>query len=169
MNHDQQAQALAASGAAIIALVAGVTPEQARWKPAPDKWSLLEILCHLCDEERDDFRRRLGLVLEDPGQNWPPIDPVGWARERDYNSRELEEMLVDFRQERAASLEWLRDLESPAWNNEFSHPKIGGIKAGDLLASWVAHDNLHLRQLANVQLACLNDTVSPYSTRYALP
>lgn len=35
--------------------------EQARWKPTPDKWSMLEVVNHLYDEEREDFRQRLSV------------------------------------------------------------------------------------------------------------
>ena len=65
------------SAAAIVALAQGVTPEQARWKPTPEEWSLLEVICHLYDEEREDFRQRLDLTLHHPEADWPPIHPVG--------------------------------------------------------------------------------------------
>ncbi len=34
------------------------------WKQTPEKWCLLEILCHLYDEEREDFRFRTKWVLD---------------------------------------------------------------------------------------------------------
>ena len=40
----------------IAALVAGVPDEQARWKPDAESWSILEVVNHLLDEEREDFR-----------------------------------------------------------------------------------------------------------------
>ena len=54
------------------------------WRPSPDHWCLLEIICHLYDEEREDFRTRVRSVLEDPTQALPPIDPVGWVKDRNY-------------------------------------------------------------------------------------
>ena len=48
---------------------------QAMWKPAEDEWSILEVVNHLAEEETDDFRVRLGQLLEDPRKAWPPIDP----------------------------------------------------------------------------------------------
>ena len=71
------------------ALTRGVSEEQARWRPASDKWSILEVVNHLADEEVEDFRHRIDLALHRPGEPWPPIDPEVWARERQYNSREL--------------------------------------------------------------------------------
>ena len=48
-----------------------------------------------------------------------------------------------------------------------THPIFGGLSAGDLLASWVAHDFLHLRQLARLQFQYASLLAEPYSTRYA--
>ncbi len=169
MNSTEQFQALRQNGESIDSLFAGVSPDQATWRPAPDRWSLLEILNHLCDEEREDFRLRIGLVLEDPGLTWPPIDPEAAAQDRDYNSRDLAESLRDFRKERAASMEWLEGLTEPDWNAEYPHPKLGAIRAGDLLVSWVAHDLLHIRQIAGTRVAQLAEQAQPFSISYAAP
>lgn len=78
---------LAAGRDAIPALLAGVDGGQARWRPAPEQWSLLEIACHLLDEERDDFRARVDLTLHRPDEPWPGIDPPGWVTARRYQER----------------------------------------------------------------------------------
>ncbi len=49
--------------------------EEYLWKPSPDKWCLLEIICHLYDEEREDFRARTKHTLETPNEPLPKIDP----------------------------------------------------------------------------------------------
>ncbi len=63
-------------------LVDGVDDEQARWKPDAESWSILEVVNHLYDEEREDFRVRLDSMLHRPGENAPPIDPQGWVTAR---------------------------------------------------------------------------------------
>jgi hypothetical protein len=162
-------QSLDRSGRVLSDFFAGLSPEEARWKPAPEKWSMLEVLNHLIDEERDDFRKRVDLTLRDPEEPWPPIDPEGWARDRNYNARDLAASAVAFREERRTSLEWLLGLDEPPWKNEHRHPKIGGLRAGDLLASWAAHDLLHARQLVNLRLEYLRRHADPYSIDYASP
>ena len=52
-----------ANAAPIAALARGVTDAQARWKLSPEQWSILEVINHLYDEERQDFRTRLDLTL----------------------------------------------------------------------------------------------------------
>ncbi len=169
MDWRQLADRLAASGGILPDLFTGVDEAEARWQPAPERWSMLEVLVHLADEEREDFRRRISSTLEDPARAWPPIDPEGWVRERRYNERDLAAALADFRRERAASLEWLRGLVEPDWDRAHEHPSLGVLRAGDLLASWVAHDDLHIRQILQLRVDYLGVRAAPFSTRYAMP
>jgi len=162
-------QSLDRTGRNLAGFFTGLSAEEARWKPAPEKWSMLEVLNHLIDEERDDFRKRVDLTLRDPAAPWPPIDPEGWARDRNYNARDLSASVIAFGEERRASVEWLLALREPAWNHEHRHPAIGVLRAGDLLASWAAHDLLHARQLVTVRLEHLRRHADPYSIRYASP
>jgi hypothetical protein len=156
-----------ALGAEIIRqLVAGVTPEEARAKPAPESWSTLEVICHLYDEEREDFRQHLDLILHRPNDPWPRIDPQGWVAQRGYNQRDLTEMLGKFLAERDLSLDWLRNLKQPDWEIEY-HSQFGSMKAGDMLSSWVAHDNLHTRQLVELRRARLVQMTQPFEIQYA--
>ncbi len=154
---------------AIERLARCVGDEQARWKPSPDRWSVVEVVNHLYDEERDDFRKRLDLVLHHPEEEWPGIDPEAWAAERGYNDRNLDESLRNFLSERERSLAWLEGLDSPDWDRTYAHPKIGDLEAGTLLASWAAHDFLHIRQLARLHVEYLSRVAKPYSTKYAVP
>jgi len=146
-------------------LMHGVSDDQAKWKPAGNKWSLLEVVNHLYDEERDDFRLRLDLILHHPEKDWPPIDPEGWVIERKYNQSDLGVSLNNFIAERRKSVEWLKNIAQPQWKNICVHPKIGEIRAGDMLAAWLAHDFLHMRQIVNVHLEYHNQKAKPFSIK----
>jgi hypothetical protein len=148
-------------------VVGDVSAEDARWKPPDGAWSILEVVCHLADEEEFDFGARLKLTLSDPNQPWPEIDPEGWARERRYNEGQLEKAVARFISLRERSLAWLRSLARPDWNRTYQHPKFGPFRAGDLLASWAAHDWLHLRQIAKRLYQIAGRDAGEYSTRYA--
>ena len=167
MNLEYFTARLSENADTIQSLVRRVAEEQARWKPAPEEWSILEVINHLYDEEREDFRTRLDLLLHHPDQPWPGIDPQGWAIERKYNHRDLEESLSNFLTERQRSVSWLDSLSSPAWEACCEHPQAGEIAAGDLLASWLAHDFLHIRQLAQLHWQYVSLLAKPYSTDYA--
>ncbi|MBK7672708.1 MAG: DinB family protein [bacterium] len=158
---------LEAGAAALSGVTAGMSSSQAAWRPAPDQWSLLEIACHLLDEEREDFRVRLDYTLHRPGEAWPTIDPTGWVRSHDYAGREFAATMAAFAEERGRSLDWLRALRDPDWDAAYQHPRLGVIRAGDLLASWCAHDVLHLRQMARWHWRRLQDEAGPFGTGYA--
>jgi len=151
----------------IAALAEGVSAEQARWKPGPESWSILEVLGHLYDEEHLDFRVRLDLLLHQPGTDWPPIDPPGWVIAHAYNQQDAAETLRGFLSEREASLAWLRGLIDPDLQRGETAPWGGLMRAGDMLASWAAHDLLHLRQLVELQRAYVGALSEPYRTEYA--
>ncbi len=146
--------------------VAGISNDDACFKPADGAWSILEIVTHIADEEVEDFPARLRSTLADPTQQWNPIDPEGWAKQRNYNDGDLSEQIQRFTNKRRESIAWLSSLTDPQWTNTFKHPK-GDIKAGDLLAAWTAHDWLHLRQIAKRRFQLSQRDASNYSTKYA--
>ncbi|MEP6584892.1 MAG: DinB family protein [Ginsengibacter sp.] len=121
------------------------------WKPLPNKWCLLEILCHLYDEEREDFRARIQHTFENPAEPMKPIDPVGWVLERKYIEQDYKIILEKFLSERDKSVEWLNDLPNAKWNNIYYHSQLGEISAAMFLSAWLAHDYLHIRQITRTK------------------
>ena len=166
MDLEHFAVRMAQHSACIRGLVEGITAEQARWRPDPASWSVLEVVGHLWDEEREDFRVRIDYTLHRPGERWPRNNPGGWVTEHRYNERDLAESLDGFLSCREASLAWLRGLISPDWGAIYQAP-WGPITAGDLFAAWVAHDLLHMRQLVELRWALLQAEVAPRDTQYA--
>ena len=152
----------------VEALVKGVGPAQARWKPDQESWSILEVVNHLADEEVEDFRARLEAILMRGGRDWPAIDPAGWVVERNYNARPLDESLQRFLQARRQSLRWLEGLQDPDWEAAVEN-RGRVLRAGDVLAAWAAHDLLHMRQLVELHYAFLGQGAEPYSLGYAGP
>ena len=148
-------------------LLLSVTSAQAAWKPSVEKWSLLEVINHLADEETEDFAARLSLILGDPDQEWPPIDPERAAVDRKYNARDLAESLKRFTREREKSVNWLRGLHQPDWDVAHIQPGGGSLRAGDLLCSWLAHDLIHIRQINRLHYEYLSQIDGEFSTAYA--
>lgn len=157
---------LKAQGEAILQLAEGLSLEQARWKPDKKSWSVLEVMSHLVDEEVLDFHRHLDHLLHTPDAPWPEIDPQGWVTAKRYNERQLDETLAAFAAERETSLKWLDTLEDSNWDSAAVMP-WGSLSAGDMLASWLAHDLLHLRQLIELRYALTEEGCAPYDIEYA--
>jgi hypothetical protein len=156
-----------AQGAAIIrSLASGISLEEARIKPDAESWSVLEVICHLCDEEVEDFRAHLDLILNRPADPWTEIDPQGWVTSRKYNERSLADSLDLFLAERVKSLAWLAKLSSPNWESRMTNP-MGSLTAGQMLGSWAAHDSLHIRQLNELRYARIVRLARPHDVGYA--
>jgi hypothetical protein len=139
-------------------LLAGRSPAQQRWRPAPEKWSLLEIVCHLYDEERDDFRTRVRHTLESSPGSPPSVDPDDWVQSRRYAERDYDTQVAAFLGERDVSVAWLRSLRAPDWDRAWQHPQLGRMTARAFLANWLAHDALHQRQIVRYDYFYLKET-----------
>jgi hypothetical protein len=167
MNFDELFNQFQANAKRIESLAGQVGEEQARWKPDAETWSLLEVVNHLYDEEMLDFRTRLEILLSGSGAEWPPINPPAWVVEKAYNSRDLPASLQNFLAEREKSIRWLSNLEQPDWQASATTPWGREMQAGEMFASWVAHDLLHIRQLTELHWAWLNRQAGGYPVGYA--
>ena len=133
--------------AALRAILPIADLDRMRAHPAEGRWSPLEIVCHLRDEEVLDFRARARAVAENRKIE-TSIDPVGWVTARAYNQQDPEAVLADLERERAASCVWLATLTPEDLERTTEHARLGKMRCGDFVAAWRMHDLLHLRQIA---------------------
>jgi len=166
MELDHFIPQMAGDAQKIRAFAEGISDEQARWRPDLESWSILEVVNHLLDEEKEDFCVLLDLALHRPDEPRPGITPGAWVTERGYNERDLGESLQGFLAAREESLAWLRELSAPDWEAVYEMP-FGPIRAGDVFAAWVAHDLLHIRQLVELHWAYTTRQLQPYRVEYA--
>ena len=166
MNEAYLKRQLALNRDRVAALARGISRDQAIWRPNKESWSILQVICHLADEEEFDFPVRLRMILEKSEKEWPKIDPAGWVKEHGYNESDLFETLNRYVALRNEALAWLDSVENPDWDTKFEAP-FGEISAGDMFVSWVSHDSLHLRQLIELQRSYLVEQAKPYSLDYA--
>jgi hypothetical protein len=158
---------LSINAIAIQRLLEGVSDIQATWRPAEMEWSLLEVINHLVDEEKEDFRFRLDHLFSSKTIPWPANAPEKWVCERRYNQRDFQESIEKYTDERRKSLEWLKDQIHRDYSLHYVFPPLVGLSAGDLLASWVAHDLLHLRQMVELKWKYSMIQTQPFSNEYA--
>ncbi|MFH1085349.1 MAG: DinB family protein [Chloroflexota bacterium] len=160
LNLQDSIRQLASNAEAIRALAQTFSDEQAQWKPSPDIWALKEVMRHLYNEERGDFRWHLKTMR---GESPPPRQHVAVEDSR--------QALAGFLAERETSLAWLAALEAPDWEVttelRFGPSETITLSAGDMLVSWVEHDILHLRQMVELMHAWNEQQAAPYSVRYA--
>lgn len=152
----------------IEGLVAGLDDAGWRARPAPDEWAPVEIVCHLRDEEVEDFGARVAVVLA-RGDRWTPIDPERWAVERRYREAAPRDALDAFRAARERSLAFLGAVEPDRLRATVTHPTAGPLSGLDLLVAWVTHDRLHLHQLTGALARLWAARWAPLRTDYAGP
>ena len=150
----------------IRALLAGISQQDAQIKKSPKVWSILEVTCHLYDEEREDFREHLDFILHRQEEEWHGISPQAWVIERKYNRQDFNKKKGKFFREREKSMAWLKGLTNADWNIKYK-TQWRIMTAGDMFASWVAHDNLHARQLVELKRRLIERKTKPYKIDYA--
>lgn len=159
---------LAANAKVLEALCQQTTGEQFLWKQSPEKWSMRQIVYHLSRTEEKDFRPRLEKTLRDAGEAWTPLAaPEMRLDETDAANNPPAEYLENFLVERKKSIAWLETIENPAWENSHRHNEQLTLAAGDLLASWLAHDYLHIKQIVRLQYDYVSFIAGNYKTDYA--
>ena len=154
--------------AVLDTLLGGLDAESARTRPAPAEWSPVEIVCHLRDEETEDFGARLRVILTG-ADNFVRIEPERWADERRYREASLPEALGAFRTRRAESLDLLRSIAPEALDGSRAHGRLGRLSGLDLVAAWVAHDRIHLAQLTATLARLWALRWAPLRAEYAGP
>ena len=93
------------------ALAGDLDPAIARTRPAHDEWAPVEILCHLRDEETEDFGARLRAIVNGEA-SFAPIDPMSWVEARRYRDADTREVLEALRIRRRASVEYLEEIDA---------------------------------------------------------
>ena len=126
--------------------------ELLHWKPAPDRWSISEVLGHLAALEQVYAERALRMVAEDS----PPLmkyDLAGAAARGDYTRGSAGENLAHFTRTRRSTLALLTGLPASAGGRTGVHSELGTITLAQMLNEWANHDLGHLRQIAELYRA----------------
>ncbi len=154
--------------AVLEALLAGLDEISARTRPAAGEWSPVEVLCHLRDEETEDFGARLRVIVNGAG-DFAPIAPERWAEERRYREASLTDAMEALRARRQASLDLLASVAPETLARSRPHHRLGRLSGLDILSAWVAHDRIHLAQLAGTLARIWALRWAPLRADYAGP
>lgn len=139
---------LEATPAILRGLMSGISDEDARWKPAPDRFSIAEVLSHLSHSEGQCYRLRVDRFL---GEERPEFEPDDAQMHLDvYRDADPEEEFAGFEDQREDNLELLRGLPVEAGNRRALHRSAGEITLSQMLHEWALHDLGHIRQVAEL-------------------
>jgi hypothetical protein len=145
-------EVLRATPARLKAATRGIPKTVLVWAPAPGKWSILEIVCHLRDMERDAYLTRYRRILAEDEPRLPDIDGDRYSLENDYRSQKLGEALREWTRLRRECLKLLSGVKREEWDRAGIHETAGRLTvAGFVRRQALGNDEAHLGQIEAVK------------------
>ncbi|HTP31367.1 MAG TPA: DinB family protein [Candidatus Acidoferrales bacterium] len=139
---------LEATPTILRSLMAELDEEDVRWKPAPDRFSIGEVLAHLSHSEGYCYRVRLDRFMTEENPEFES-DDAQFHLER-YAKADPEDEFDHFEEQRETNIEFLRGLEPGAGSRRAVHKAVGPITLEQMLHEWAMHDLGHIRQVAEL-------------------
>jgi hypothetical protein len=138
-----------AAPAKLAALLKGKNSKQLTRRPAPDKWSVAEILAHLADGELV-IAWRIRQILANNAIPIQAYDQDLWAKTFDYAHRDPRQSLANFRTLREANLALLKSVPRKLWENYGVHQERGNESVSHVVRLIAGHDLNHLQQIQRI-------------------
>ena len=142
---------LEATPAILRGLISDISEEDARWKPAEDRFSIAEVLSHLSHSEGHCYRARVDRFLSEEMPEFEPDDAQMHLEV--YKNADPEEDFAHFEDLRETNIELLRGLPAETGNRKALHRAAGEITLSQMLHEWALHDLGHIRQIAELARA----------------
>jgi len=130
-------------------LVKRAPASKLRKRPAPDKWSVVEILAHLADTEIA-VGWRVRSILGAPGTPIQAFDQDAWAAAGNYAKRDPRKSIEQFRAVRDANLALYKSLSPEQWKHFGMHAERGEESLQRILHMMAGHDINHLSQIEKI-------------------
>ena len=132
------------------------------WRPAPDRWSIADVLVHLLDVEVNALGLRARRIVEEDNPALEDFDQVE-AVHASTASGTPSRTLAAFRAERGRTVAWLREVSGQSLRRTGQHAVIGEISLWNHLNQWAFHDLGHIRQVLEIRRA---QTFYPHTGNY---
>jgi uncharacterized damage-inducible protein DinB len=162
-QYDEAVAILRRTPVTLAALLRGLPETWTRGTEGPGTWSAHDVVGHLLEAEEADWIVRARVILEHgEGRPFESFDRTamfeklaGWS---------LDQVLDAFAEARSANLAALAALaitpERLALRG--THPALGTVTLGQLLATWVVHDLNHIGQVVEVLARQYGEAVGPW-------
>jgi DinB family protein len=135
----------------VAAAVLGLAEKVLRYKPAPHKWCILEILAHLADIEIV-YAYRLRQMLADTKPVIAPMDQNDWAGNLGYMEALPAELVALYGLNRHANLRLLQRLKPGDLEKSAFHPETKkDFTVAELVEQMGRHGANHLAQIERLK------------------
>jgi uncharacterized damage-inducible protein DinB len=151
-DKEQIESKLIASRARLLRAVEGLSDAGWQWRPADGRWSVRLILAHVGAAQWDHLeaanRFLAGQPLALPGFDLDAWNAAAVAQRDNWT---VEQIRADLDAAHQATLAFLAALDAEQLSVVGSHPALGEVSVGQILRVIALHDNLHRRDVANLQ------------------
>jgi len=130
-------------------LLKGKTGKQLMRRPAPDKWSIAEIVAHLADAELA-ISWRIRQILSNNAVPIQAYDQDVWAKTFDYAHRDPRQSLASYSALREANVALLKSVPRKLWDNYGVHEERGNESVSHVVRMVAGHDLNHLQQIQKI-------------------
>jgi len=144
-TRDLTVASLSAAPGLLRELTTDVTSEQGAKTPAAGEWSIVEVVRHLVEGDRDTFLPRLRRMV---AETRPVFAATGAAA---GDTSDLATLVAAFASAREQVVKILGGLDAPGWRREGVSPSRGALTIEAYARSTGAHDTEHLRQIQDVR------------------
>lgn len=124
------------------------SPDDWQTRPAPDQWSLGEVMCHLRDVEREVHQARIEAILREERAFLAGVNADEWAVPRDYCTQDGPAAQAEYLRARDETVAMLAQLPTDAWDRQGQHTFFGPTTLHELVFLMVQHDRAHRKQIA---------------------
>jgi hypothetical protein len=134
----------------VASALTGAAGAEVDFRPAPEEWSVRQIVAHLADSECvGAYRFRRVMAEPNPTIEW--YDEKAWAASLDYARRKYSQSLETFRRIRGENYELLKEVPEATWARTGVHSQLGPLTLLELLRIYAEHAEGHTRQIRRVR------------------
>jgi uncharacterized damage-inducible protein DinB len=130
-------------------LIQDIPSAKLRKRPAPEQWSVAEILAHLADVEIV-IGWRMRSILGDPGTAVQAYDQNAWVIAGHYEKRDPRKSIELQRAVREANLALLKTLSPEQWKQFGQHAERGKESIEHIVRMVAGHDINHIQQIERI-------------------
>lgn len=148
MDKDLVVANLAATPELLRRLAEDLSSDQAIQPSRPGEWSVVQVVSHLVEGDRDTFLPRLRRMLAEAR---PVFESRGRAEPVDHS--DFPTLLGAFESARGEVVKILNGLDPGAWAREGVSPSRGTVSVETYAATMAGHDTEHLQQIHQARSA----------------
>ncbi|CAG0986880.1 hypothetical protein ANRL3_02502 [Anaerolineae bacterium] len=149
MNRKRKAlvDRLEESGKEYLQYLAQLDTNEIHGAPAPNEWTIHQVVSHMRDTEQHVFLARTQLIQKETHPAVQSFNQEEWMRERYSPDESFKKIVAEFRAARRKMIALVRKASDQDWANWATHPEYVRISLDWLVMHDYHHTLEHLAQI----------------------